>query len=229
MFVKPGELKGLTVITIHVPDQVVPGKYTVRHEIRNIAGKVILSDDIGKDSMAYICRAVNGAEILEQQVKQQDSPDQDRNKKGKELYSFAMVGKTVIRKDSKVVLQDESGNFVLKPTTVYNKWLAYHKRKRYQYLGTWSMPKIALPVNVSMKFVMPRSAGPVTTHHLIESTLDCLRHIGVLYRASADIVKSVDGTEVIYTDGTEYLTHVSITRVGKEQGNDKKRKRKNRS
>ncbi len=226
MFVKPGELKGLTVITIHVPDQVVPGKYTVRHEIRNIAGKVILSDDIDKDSMAYICRAVNGAEILEQQVKEQQQQDQD--KPGRELLRLTLIGRTVLKKDTKTVIQDDDGNFSLRPTTAYIKWLNYHRRKRLQYLGTWAKMNIAVPVNISMKFIMPRTAHETNMHKLVEATLEALEHMGVLYAVKSDIVRSINGTEIIHTDGTEYSTHIVITRIGGDQPGVRSRRKTKR-
>jgi len=196
---KPEYLKDLKVVPIHELESNITKKYSTRYEIRNRYGQTILSDDIPRNIKEYIVDKLNDTDlpVISKTI----------------LVQFKLEGKTAVRRDSKLVMQNPDGTFALKHTKVFYKWLAYHKRKRKEYFGTWAKKNITHPVNVEMVFYLPLYDKDIYMHEMVEATLICLKEIGVLGSISSSTVQSIDGTRIVRTKENKYATIITITKI----------------
>lgn len=196
---KPEYMKDLKVVPIHELVSDITKKYSTRYEIRNQYGQTILSDDIPREMKEYIAKTINNADL----------PQKTKTI----LVQFKLEGKTVTRKDSKNVLQNPDGTFALKHTKVFYRWLAYHKRKRKEYFGTWAKRNITYPVNVEMVFYLPLYDKDIYMHEMVEATLICLKEIGVLGSISSSTVQSINGTRIVRTKENKYATIITVSKI----------------
>lgn len=126
------------------------------------------------------------------------------------MIYYRILLRPVTKKNSQQIIR-VNGRMMITPSAQYRK---YEKQSGFFLIPT--EPPIDYPVNVSCKYYFhPNKDGSIPKNlpdlvNLIEATCDCLVKHKVIKDDNCRIIRSHDGSEVIYDADHEEMTEVEI-------------------
>ena len=132
------------------------------------------------------------------------------------LLQFSIPGTPVTKKNSQqMVFNPKTKRWFPVPSKAYK---AYEKAAEKAF--TWNKNEpINFPININCRYYFPLNKDGTEPKkkpdlpNLLEATDDILVKYKVIADDNVDIVVSHDGSRVVYTDGIEPSTYVTITQA----------------
>ena len=135
-------------------------------------------------------------------------------------HTFTLPGTPMQRTDSKRILQNPDGTFILCNNKKYTDRIRYHAenlRKVYPY-SRKNLP-VKIPVNAECLFyIKPAKAkGLYSLAYLLTACIDELYKLKLIAGIGSDIIRSTDGSTVVFvTKSSEERTVINIRKISEE-------------
>jgi len=161
--------------------------------------------------LEYISESVNNFHILKEQLGKVGH----RIIRSTVIVSMTIPGAVMPIADSKTIAKTSDGRYILEYNKEYRQWLNGIRQDEWKIKACLKREELPInyPIRIECIFYLKRSKKHSALSELIDSMLQVLVKFGIIKNKSSHIVKSIDGSKIVYTgniEETAVIIHTSM-------------------